>query len=75
MLGELVDQLEASGVTLHLAALRGPVSDVLGRAAWFRDLCRAGRVHDTVVRAVEALPLDLRDEEPERSRDRDGVSR
>jgi SulP family sulfate permease len=57
MLGELVDQLAHSGVGLHLAALRGPVSDVLGRAAWFRDLAARGHVHDTVVQAVESLPI------------------
>lgn len=59
MLGELVQQLDESGVTLHLAALRGPVRDVVARTPWFELLGSSGRVHGTVYRAVESLPLDL----------------
>lgn len=59
MLGELVEQLTESGVTTHLAALRGPVCDVLARTSWFELLEASGRVHPTVYRGVESLPLSL----------------
>lgn len=59
MLMQLNQDLEAAGVTLHLAALRGPVSDVLRRTQYFRDLEARGRVHRTVPRAVRTLPVEL----------------
>jgi sulfate permease, SulP family len=59
MLGQLVEQLGSAGVELHLAEVRGPVHDVLGRAEWFRTLQDQGRVHDNVARAVDQLPVDL----------------
>jgi SulP family sulfate permease len=57
MLGELRRDLGEAGVDLWLGGLRGPVRDVLGRAAWFRELEGRGRNHGTVVGAVRALPL------------------
>jgi sulfate permease, SulP family len=59
LLGELTEQLESSGVEVHLAEVRGPVRDVLERADWFRRLEADGRVHQNVPRAVAALPVDL----------------
>lgn len=59
LLGELTEQLESSGVEVHLAEVRGPVRDVLHRADWFCDLESAGRVHENVQRAVATLPVDL----------------
>lgn len=59
MLMNLRDDLAAAGTQLHLAALRGPVSDVLERTDFFRDMRSEGRVHATVPQAVEALPVSL----------------
>ena len=56
MLGQLVEDLAASGVEVHLGGLRGPVRDVLQRTQWFRDLEAAGRARGTVVDSVRALP-------------------
>jgi sulfate permease, SulP family len=67
MLGDLAEQLEEAEVEVHLAELRGPVLDVLERAAWFRRLEDGGRVHTTVQHAVETLPVTLTpegDDEP-----------
>jgi SulP family sulfate permease len=58
-LGNLAEQLEAAGVEVHLAEIRGPVQDVLLRAPWFRDLEGAGRLHPSVHHAVEHLPVRL----------------
>lgn len=55
----LSDDLCAAGIELHLATVRGPVSDVLMRARFYRDLQEQGRVHPTVARAVESLPFSL----------------
>ena len=59
MLGTLCAELGQAGVTIHLAALRGPVRDILERDACFRDLVAAGRVHNTVPDAVDALGVTL----------------
>ncbi len=59
MLGDLTRQLAGLGIDTHLAALRGPVSDVLKRTAWFGVLDSEKRVHHTVTGAVGALPVDL----------------
>jgi SulP family sulfate permease len=57
MLRALAVDLGARGVELHLAALRGPVQDVLERTEFFRDLEAGGRVHGTVPGAVDSLPV------------------
>lgn len=59
LLGRTAEQLDAAGVELHLAEVRGPVHDVLERADWFRRLEADGRVHQNVARAVAQLPVDL----------------
>ena len=59
LLGRLAEQLDAAGVQLHLAEVRGPAHDVLERADWFRRLEAQGRVHHNVGRAVAQLPLTL----------------
>ena len=59
LLGRTAEQLDAAGVALHLAEVRGPVHDVLERADWFRRLEADGRVHHNVARAVAQLPVDL----------------
>ncbi len=53
-------QLADAGVTVHLAALRGPVEDILMRDACFQELRAAGRVHRTVPDAVDSLGVTLR---------------
>ena len=58
LLGRLAEQLDAAGVQLHLAEVRGPAHDVLERADWFRRLEAQGRVHHNVGRAVAQLPVD-----------------
>lgn len=58
ILAELDDALRAAGVTLHLAAARGPVTDVLARSADSAPLLAEGRVHVDVAAAVRALDLD-----------------
>lgn len=62
-LGDLESELERAGVQLHLAAVRGPVQDVLRRTRLWDELVAAQRVHPTVADAVDALPGDA----PERS--------
>lgn len=54
-LHNLADELAAAGVELHLAALRGPVGDILGRTEAFARAVEAGRVHRTVPDAVDAI--------------------
>jgi SulP family sulfate permease len=52
-LAELASDLEAAGVELHLATVRGPVRDVLARAsAW--DL-QGDRIHASLTDAVAAV--------------------
>ena len=46
MLSTLRDELDAAGVALHLAALRGPVRDILRRDPAYSDW--APRIHPTV---------------------------
>ncbi len=58
MLGELVTDLGEAGIELWLGGLRGPVRDVLARTEWYSELADAGRVHETVVDVVRALPVD-----------------
>ncbi|MGZ5405539.1 MAG: SulP family inorganic anion transporter, partial [Nocardioides sp.] len=60
MLGQLVEDLDESGVEVHLGGLRGPVRDVLQRTRWFRDLEASGRVRGTVVDSVRALRISSR---------------
>lgn len=55
----LCEDLHAAGIELHLATVRGPVSDVLMRARFYHDLRDQGRVHPTVATAVESLPFRL----------------
>jgi len=57
MLGQLVEDLDETGVEVHLGGLRGPVRDVLQRTPWFRDLEAAGRAQGTVVDSVRGLPV------------------
>ncbi len=59
LLGQMAEEMEAAGVQLHLAQVRGPVHDKLERAEWFRRLEGAGRVHQDVGRAVAHLPITL----------------
>lgn len=44
-----------AGIELHLAAVRGPVADVLGRAGGSAHLIGSDRSHPDVASAVEAL--------------------
>jgi SulP family sulfate permease len=60
MLGQLVEDLDGTGVQVHLGGLRGPVRDVLERTEWFRALVAAGRVRGTVVESVRELPVSSR---------------
>jgi sulfate permease, SulP family len=52
-LNELVDELAAKGISVHLAALKGPVRDVLDRAGVTTAL--AGRCHRDVDEAVHTI--------------------
>jgi sulfate permease, SulP family len=60
---ELDHDLAASGVSLHLATVRGPVRDVLRRAGAWEEL--ADRIHPSISSAVDEIdpesPLLLRD--------------
>jgi SulP family sulfate permease len=53
VLAELDGDLEASGVALHLATVRGPVRDVMGRAGLWDAM--AGRIHPSLTEAVELI--------------------
>jgi sulfate permease, SulP family len=53
VLAELDQDLATSGVTLHLATVRGPVRDVMHRAELWGSM--AGRIHPSVVDAVRAI--------------------
>ncbi|GEL19056.1 SulP family inorganic anion transporter [Pseudonocardia asaccharolytica] len=57
-ISELDGELREAGVQLHLAAVRGPVADVLARAGYLERLRAEGRVHSDVAAAVAALGLD-----------------
>ena len=52
-LGEIVTELDATPVTLHLSDVKGPVRDVLHRAGLWARL--DGRIHATTHDAVEAI--------------------
>ncbi len=52
-LNELIEELGAQDVSVHLAAVKGPVRDVLMRAGIYQAL--GDRVHDDVESAVTAL--------------------
>ena len=64
-LADLEEELQVAGVELHLATVRGPVRDVLGRTRVWRLLVDQHRVHHDVAEAVAALPL--RDSSPLRA--------
>ena len=64
-LAEIEGELRAADVQLHLATVRGPVRDVLGRTRVWRLLVDQHRVHDDIAEAVAALPL--RDTSPLRA--------
>jgi SulP family sulfate permease len=53
LLHELDDDLSASGVTLRLATVRGPVRDVMHRAGIWDHM--SGRIHPSVQAAVAAV--------------------
>lgn len=53
VLAELDHDLEASGVTLHLATVRGPVRDVMHRAGLWEAM--TGRIHPSLTEAVERI--------------------
>lgn len=53
LLHELDDDLTASGVTLRLATVRGPVRDVMQRAGIWDHM--SGRIHPSVQAAVAAV--------------------
>lgn len=55
-LADLAHEMEQASVELHLAAVRGPVQDVLRRTRLWDELVAAGRVHPAVPEAVDALP-------------------
>ncbi|MFC5994168.1 SulP family inorganic anion transporter [Pseudonocardia hispaniensis] len=57
-IADLDEELREAGVRLHLAALRGPVTDVLARGGLIDRLRTEGRVHADVADAVAALGLD-----------------
>lgn len=52
-LGELIDELAAKGVDVHLASLKGPVRDVLMRAGLYQRL--GAHIHHEVDDAVDYL--------------------
>ncbi len=58
-LAELDRGFAAAGVELHLAAVRGPVADVLGRARASTHLTEPDRSHPDVAAAVDALEAHL----------------
>lgn len=58
VLAELDEALRAAGVALHLAAARGPVTDVVARSADSAHLLAEGRVHADVPAAVRSLDRD-----------------
>ena len=58
---ELEDRLHARGIELHLAAVRGPVEDILGRSgAWQRSRTTAHADVATAVQVVTAAGSPLR---------------
>ncbi len=55
-LAELIGELESQGIAVHLAAVKGPVRDVLARAGLLQRL--GDRVHDDVASAITALSTE-----------------
>lgn len=53
LLAALDSDLRESGVTLHLATVRGPVRDVMHRAGLWDDL--AGRIHPSITSAIASV--------------------
>jgi sulfate permease, SulP family len=53
LLAELDRDLEAIGVTLHLATVRGPVRDVMHRAGLWDEM--GSRIHPSVAAAVDVI--------------------
>jgi sulfate permease, SulP family len=49
--------LDARGVELHLATVRGPVRDALGRTGHLPTLHAEGRIHEDVTEALAALGI------------------
>jgi sulfate permease, SulP family len=49
--------LDARGVELHLATVRGPVRDALGRTGHLPALHAEGRIHEDVAEALAALGI------------------
>jgi sulfate permease, SulP family len=49
--------LDARGVELHLATVRGPVRDALGRTGHLPTLHAEGRIHEDVAEALAALGI------------------
>lgn len=64
MLRTLTEDLAGLGIEVHLAAMRGPVRDVVGREPHFRAMEEQGRIHQTVALAVAGLPVSLDDDRP-----------
>jgi SulP family sulfate permease len=56
VLHELDQDLATSGVTLHLATVRGPVRDVMHRAEIWEHM--EDRIHPSVHAAIEAVEPD-----------------
>jgi sulfate permease, SulP family len=56
LLGELDRDLAVSGVTLHLATVRGPVRDVMHRSGLWDDM--AARIHPSLTQALAAIDPD-----------------
>ena len=54
-LSDLKRELEQARVELHLAAIRGPVQDVLERTRIWDELTDTGRVHIGVAEAVDTI--------------------
>ncbi|MER7458773.1 sulfate permease [Micromonospora sp. NPDC126480] len=63
-LAELRQRLDARGVALHLATVRGPVRDLLDRAGVWQPMRTAGRVHHDVSAALSAAGVELASPSP-----------
>jgi sulfate permease, SulP family len=65
--GELLASFSERGIDVHVAAMKGPVRDLVQRAGWPRRF--GDRIdHLSVAHAVEALGLDADAREPGRAR-------
>lgn len=56
LLHEFDDDLATSGVTLHLATVRGPVRDVMQRAGIWDHM--SGRIHPSIEAAIATVEPD-----------------